>query len=122
MPTVDPIVEKPAKGGNSKTGKSYDEYKKAFWNVMRSKAPHYELLNALQEGTDSEGGYLVPDEFEHTLVQSLTDANVIRSLCHVIKTSYGTERFPSSRPKALPTGWMRKERIRFPTIPSHSSL
>lgn len=108
MPTVDPIVEKPAKGGNSKTGRATDEYKKAFWNVMRSKAPHYELLNALQEGTDSEGGYLVPDEFEHTLVQSLTDANVIRSLCHVIKTSYGDRKIPVVASKGA-ADWVDEE-------------
>ena len=94
MPTANPIVEKPTKGGDSKTGRASDEYRKAFWNVMRSKAPHYEVLNALQEGTDSEGGYLVPDEFEHTLVQSLGQANVLRGLCHVIRTSYGDRKIP----------------------------
>ena len=33
--------------------------------------PSHEILNALQIGTDSEGGYLVPDEFERTLVEAL---------------------------------------------------
>ena len=35
---------------------------------MRAKAPSAAVYNALQVGTDSEGGYLVPDEFEHTLI------------------------------------------------------
>ncbi len=38
---------------------------------MRSKMPSHEIMNALQIGTDSEGGYLVPDEFERTLVEAL---------------------------------------------------
>mgnify|MGYP006990300628 CR=1 FL=1 len=37
-----------------------DDYRKNFWNAMRSKAPMPNVTNALQIGTDSEGGYLVP--------------------------------------------------------------
>ena len=40
-------------------------------------------------GTDSEGGYLVPDEFEHTLVEALEEENCFRSLATVIQTSSG---------------------------------
>ena len=53
-----------------------------------------ELRNALQEGVDTEGGYLVPDEFEHTLVQGLEEENVLRSLCTVIQTSSGDRKIP----------------------------
>lgn len=56
---------------------------------MRVKAPMPSVLNALQEGTDSEGGYLVPDEFERTLVEALEEENVFRTLAHVICTSSG---------------------------------
>ena len=45
-------------------------HKQAFWNAMRPNASPLEVRNALSEGVDAEGGYLVPDEFEHTLVQS----------------------------------------------------
>jgi len=71
-PTADPITNKPTKTTESETkiGRAADEYKNAFWNVMRSKAPNYEVQNALQVGTDTEGGYLVPDEFERTLIQA----------------------------------------------------
>ncbi len=40
---------------------------------MRSKAPMPAVTNALQIGTDSEGGYLVPDEYERTLVEALEE-------------------------------------------------
>ena len=69
-------------------------YKKAFWDAMRLNVSAYEVRNALSEGTDSEGGYLVPDEFETTLVQSLADQNVMRSLANVIQTSSGDRKIP----------------------------
>ena len=70
-PTADPLTNKPAANGvELKSGRASDEYKKAFWNVMRAKNPRYDVVNALQIGTDSEGGYLAPDEFERTLVDA----------------------------------------------------
>ena len=42
---------------------------------MRSKVPMPNVTNALQIGTDSEGGYLVPDEYERTLVEALEEGN-----------------------------------------------
>ncbi|EIS9480136.1 phage major capsid protein, partial [Clostridioides difficile] len=71
-----------------------DEYRKAFWNVMRSKNPRHDVLNALSVGTDSEGGYLVPDEFERTLVQTLEEENVFRKLAKIIQTSSGDRKIP----------------------------
>ncbi len=54
----------------------------------------YETYNALQVGTNSEGGYLVPDEFERVLVEGLEDENVIRKLAHHIRTSSGDRKIP----------------------------
>jgi len=94
-PTSNPITNKPTKDdGEEKTGRATGEYKKAFWNAMRSKVPHSEVLNALSIGTDSEGGYLVPDEFERILVAALQDENIIRSLAHVITSSSGDKKIP----------------------------
>ena len=89
-----PIKDKPTVTGETKTGRATDEYRKAFWNVMRSKAPNYEVMNALQIGTDSEGGYLVPDEFEKTLVQALETQNVFRTLASIIQTASGDRKIP----------------------------
>ncbi len=94
-PTSQPITEKPANAKDKeKRGRAADAYGKSFWNAMRSKAPSYEVLNALQEGTDSEGGYLVPDEFERTLVQALEEENIFRSLAKLITTSSGDRKIP----------------------------
>ena len=108
-PTTDPLTSKPTQAGSDqKTGRASDAYKKAFWNAIRSKNPRPEILNALQEGTDSEGGYLVPDEFERTLVQKLTAANVLRPLCHVIQTSYGDRKIPVVASKGT-ADWVDEE-------------
>lgn len=90
-----PLTGKPAVPGmDTKTGRASDEYRKAFWNVMRSKNPRHDVLNALSVGTDSEGGYLVPDEFERTLVQTLEEENVFRKLAKIIQTSSGDRKIP----------------------------
>lgn len=96
-PINTPITEKPASPEKQdvKTGRASDAYKKAFWNVTRHKdSMTPELRNALQEGVDSEGGYLVPDEFENTLVTGLNEATVIRSHAKVITTSSGSHKIP----------------------------
>ena len=98
-PVNTPITEKPMQAkenAEEKPGRFSDGYKKAFWNGIRMKEDRmpYEIRNALTEGTDSEGGYLVPDEFEHTLVQGLAKANIIRNHAHVITTSNGIHKIP----------------------------
>ena len=93
MPVSTPLTSRPDGAKESgKTGRASDDYKKAFWNGMRSK--HASFSNVLSEGADSEGGYLVPDEFEMTLVQALEGENVIRTRSHVITTSGGTHKIP----------------------------
>ena len=61
---------------------------------MRNKKNPYEAVNALQIGTDSEGGYLVPDEYENTLIEKLHDENIIRQYATVIKSSNGDKKIP----------------------------
>ena len=63
-PTSTPIQNKPNASTHSdtKTGIASDEYCTAFWNSIRSRN-FYDIRNDLQVGTDTEGGYLVPDEF-----------------------------------------------------------
>ena len=95
MPINTPILNNPDRTiPEDKVGKASDEYKENFWNMMKTKVPTQTLLNALSEGTDSEGGYLVPDEFEHTLVQALEEENVFRSLAHIIQTTSGDRKIP----------------------------
>ena len=96
--TSTPITAKPGSraddGEGDKTGRASDDYRKNFWNAMRSKAPMPDVANALQVGTDSEGGYLVPDEYERTLVEALEEENVFRQMAKVIRTSSGDRKIP----------------------------
>ena len=104
-----PITGRPSQpNGEGKTGRASDEYKRAFWNVMRSKAAGYEVLNALQVGTDSEGGYLVPDEFERTLVEALEEENIFRSMAKIIQTASGDRKIPVVASKGT-ASWVDEE-------------
>ena len=58
-----PILGEPHSGKAAGTGTASASYKQAFWDAIRNKHYTAAVQNALQVGTDSEGGYLVPDEF-----------------------------------------------------------
>ena len=90
----------------SATGRESDAYKTAFWNVLRGK----KVSNALQEDTDSEGGYLVPDQFEKTLVEGLLEENLIRRIARTIPVSTKTTEVPvlASRGTAA---WVAEEAL-----------
>ncbi|MBQ7540855.1 MAG: phage major capsid protein, partial [Clostridia bacterium] len=92
---TEPITEKPmgAKGAE-KTGTASDEYRTSFWARMRSKSPLPGVLNALQIGDDSEGGYLVPDEYERTLIDALQEENMFRQLANIIRSESGDRKIP----------------------------
>lgn len=108
-PTSEPITNKPNSNpdGEEKKGRATDKYKKTFWNAMRRKN-FYDVENALQVGTDSEGGYLVPDEFEHTLVEALEEENFFRSIATVIQTSSGDRKIPVVATKGT-ASWIDEE-------------
>lgn len=93
--TAEPITNRPNGriDGDEKTGRASEAYRKAFWNSMRNRMS-YEVQNALSIGTDSEGGYLVPDEYEKKLVEALEDEVFFRSLATVIRTSSGDRKIP----------------------------
>lgn len=107
-PINTPIKNNPSHFGNgNKTGRATDEYKQSFWNAMRNKSS-FEIQNALQVGTDGEGGYLVPDEFEATLVQALEEENIFRQLAKVITTSSGDRKIPVVATKGT-ASWVDEE-------------
>lgn len=93
-PTGKPIKDKPDNSvPDVKTGRASNEYKAAFWESMVNKR-FADVQNVLEVGEDEAGGFLVPDEFEKTLVQSLNDENIIRPLATVITTSSGDRKIP----------------------------
>ena len=108
-PVNKPLTGKPMNGKeDAKTGRAADEDRTNFWNMMRSKAPMPSVVNALQIGTDSEGGYLVPDEYERTLVEELEEENIFRQLAKVIQTSSGDRKIPVVASKGT-ASWIDEE-------------
>ena len=105
--TSQPIRSTPETKPDEKIGRASDAYKDAFWRSIRNENS-YEIRNALREGVDSDGGYLVPDTFEHTLIQALDEENIIRQLAHTFTTASGTHAIPivGTRGKAT---WVAEE-------------
>ena len=108
-PTTNPIHSKPGMHTENDVtkGTATAEYTSAFWNSIRNRN-YYDVRNDLQVGTDSEGGYLVPDEFERKLIEALEEENIFRQHATVIKTSHGDRKIPivTSKGEAV---WMDEE-------------
>lgn len=83
-PVGSPLTGKPEKPEDEKVGRASNAYREDFGRHLRGKTL---LHNVLSEGTDADGGYLVPEEFERQIVTTLDEANVIRSLAKVITTN-----------------------------------
>jgi HK97 family phage major capsid protein len=96
-PTSAPITNRPGGSlgslGEEKSGRASGEYKASFWNTIRGRRSA-DVMNALQIGADSEGGYLVPDEFEQAIIDALNDEDILRGMATVIATSSGERKIP----------------------------
>ena len=109
QPTRNPLTDKPgAATGKEKAGRATDEYKAAFWQVMRNKSVAHDVYNALRIGQDDHGGFLAPDEFQRTLIDSLQEQNIFRQLAKVITTSSGDRKIPVVASKGT-AAWIDEE-------------
>lgn len=63
-----------------------DDYLNAYDSYVRNGLNGFDLKNAMTVGTDSEGGYTVPESWETQLLRVLEDQNIMRSLCQVVRT------------------------------------
>ena len=103
-----PLVGRPQTNTvDTRQGVRSESYSQNFWNHMRGRSG-YEVRNALQVGELSEGGYTVPDEFEHTLVEALQEENIMRGLVHVVTTSSGDRKIPLVISKGS-ASWIEEE-------------
>lgn len=86
-PTSTAIVTKPMKADDvlEKKGRARDEYKQSMLVALRSNFKRVD--NVLQEGVDADGGYLVPEEYDSRLIQTLKDENIMRNLAATITTT-----------------------------------
>ena len=103
------LASRPEQRKDTKIGTASDAYRDAFWKQMRDmERRNADVRNALQVGELSEGGYTVPDEFEHILVQALEEENIMRGLVHVITTSSGDRKIPLVTSKGS-ASWVEEE-------------
>lgn len=81
-----PLTSKPmsAKDPEKKIGRSSDEYRNAMLDAFRSNFKR--VNNVLQEGVDADGGYLVPEEYDRRLIDTLSEENIMRRLATTITT------------------------------------
>lgn len=85
QPTSKPITAKPNSADMKPVApRATAEYREDFMNAMRGRRM---VHNVMEEGTSANGGYLVPVEFDSTLVRKLAEENVIRSISKVISTA-----------------------------------
>lgn len=86
-PVNQPLTSRPGSGRaeEPKTGRASDEYRKAMLDAFRSNFKR--VSNILQEGVDADGGYLVPEEYDHRLIDTLSEENIMRRLATTITTS-----------------------------------
>ena len=87
-PTAKPLTGKPMAGDTNapeKKGRFSDQYAKDMLTAMRTN--FHQVSDVLQEGVDADGGYLVPDEWDHRLIDVLDEENIMRGLATKITTS-----------------------------------
>ncbi|MGV1199642.1 phage major capsid protein [Enterococcus casseliflavus] len=88
-PMSQPLTSQPMTTENKmepkKTGRASAEYKEGVLEALRSNFRH--VSNVLQEGVDTAGGYLVPEEYDSRLIDGLTSENIMRTLATTITTS-----------------------------------
>lgn len=77
-----PSADKPI--DYQRRGISGEEYHRDFLNAIRTNFKN--PSNYLREAVLSDGGYLLPEEFDSQLVTKLQEANVLREISKVIST------------------------------------
>ena len=86
-PVNTPLTGKPMSATEKpeKTGRASEAYKQAMLTALRTN--FRQVSNVLSEGVDANGGYLVPEEYDHRLIDILDEENVMRKLGTRITTS-----------------------------------
>lgn len=97
-----PVTE--LNNGLSDKDKKRAEYKSAFFDNYIRRG---QIKNALQVGTDSEGGYLVPEEWAANIVKALSEVNVVRRYARSIATM--SDRNIPIRAGRASFGWIAEE-------------
>lgn len=83
-----PITQRPgmdAQPEEKASGRASKAYARDMLTAMRTN--FHQVSDLLQEGVDSDGGYLVPEEWDSRLIDVLEEENIFRGLGTKITTS-----------------------------------
>jgi HK97 family phage major capsid protein len=78
--------------GDANTGGKYDTIKYAWDRFLRT-GERGALKAAMQEGTESEGGYLVPEGYSQEIIAALKDMSILRRAGARVISVTGTDSF-----------------------------
>lgn len=99
MPTDDPVA---AEHFKTQRATFQPEYRAAWTKWLTGNGVMARLTgaeqNALSEGTDTAGGFLVPADIQAEILARRADASVMRQLCTVRQTSRDRISFPAVAP------------------------
>lgn len=86
-PTSNPITNQPGadRGEEPKIGRASEAYRVDMLKALRTN--FRQISNVLSEGIDTDGGYLVPEEYDRRLIEGLEEENIFRKLGTTITTS-----------------------------------
>ena len=86
-PVNQPITGQPMRTGDQESPRlrATKAYREDFLNHIRGLKP---IHNVLSTTPGSDGGYLVPEEFERQIVTALEEENVFRKIAKVIRTEH----------------------------------
>ncbi|MBQ5364740.1 MAG: phage major capsid protein [Spirochaetales bacterium] len=86
-PVNAPLTNQPMRTSDpeEQTGRASRAYREDFLNHIRGLRP---IHNVLSTTPGSDGGYLVPVEFERQIVTALENENVFRKIAKVIRTEH----------------------------------
>jgi len=90
QPVGSPLLGRPG-APEEKKGRASSKYEQAFITALRSNFK--KVSDVLEEGTDGNGGYLVPEEWDARLIEALEGENIMRRLATVIPTT-GEHKIP----------------------------
>ncbi len=85
QPTTSPVKNNPSKPKGKGGFRATDEYKSSMLTALRTN--FRQVSDVLEEGNDTNGGYLVPEEYDRRLIDVLDEENIMRTLGTTITTS-----------------------------------
>lgn len=80
-----PLLTTPNGGREQKAGRASDQYMADFMKGFRNRFTS--VSDVLKEGTDADGGYLVPETLDSRLIEALQADNIVRTLATTLTTT-----------------------------------